>query len=82
MLESQKLKEAEVSGSDGAGNEVTIEDGYMIEIQCSKSNGSFTRAEVIKPDTTKLSIMRINISNSERNKSIKLVIPTGRHYID
>ena len=82
VLESQKLKEAEVSGSDGAGNEVTIKAGCMIEIQCSKSNGSFTRAEVIKADATKLSIVQINITKSERNKAIKLVIPTGRHYID
>ena len=82
VLESKKLKETEVSGSDGAGNDVTIEDGCMIEIQCSKSNGSYTRAEVIKPDATKINIVQINITKAEREKVIKLVIPTGRHYID
>ncbi|MCI8668428.1 MAG: type II secretion system protein [Lachnospiraceae bacterium] len=82
VLQSEKLKGAKVSGSDGAGNDVTIEDGCMIEIQCSKSNGSYTRAEVIKPDATKINIVRINISKAERKKVIKLVIPTGRHYID
>ncbi len=82
ILESVKLKKVAVSGSDGAGNTEAMEDGCVIEIQCSKSNGSYTRAEFIKSDGVKVNINRINVTKGDRRKVIKLVIPTGRHYID
>ncbi len=82
ILESVKLKKVAVSSSDGTGNTEAMEDGCVIEIQCSKSNGSYTRAEFIKSDGVKVNINRINVTKGDRRKVIKLVIPTGRHYID
>lgn len=82
VLDSVKLKNIALSASDGAGDTEIIEDGCMIEIQCSKSNGSYTRAEFIKSDGVKININRIYVTKGDRRKVIRLVIATGRHYID
>lgn len=83
VLESERLKNVTVSASDGEGTEKIIESGCVIEVQCSKSNGSYTRSEYIDSAGVKTgNIKQIYITKGDRKKAVKLILSTGRHYVD
>ncbi len=83
VIESEKLGSSiTISGLDDAGTDTVIESGDRIEIQCSKSNGSFTYSKLIQSDGTELNVEQIKIKKGDTAKVVKLVRSTGRHYID
>ncbi len=83
VIESEKLgKKVTITVSDGAGAGAELDTQNSLEIQCSKSNGSFIRSKCVKSDGTEFDIKQIRIAKGSATKTVKLIISTGRHYID
>lgn len=69
--------------------EYELKDGKTFEAICSKSNGSY-KATVVKDSSGNVlngtestnSINRLILKKGKHTKTIKLVIPTGRHFIE
>lgn len=81
IIESENLGKVTISVLDSAGNEAVIDADNILELKCSKSNGSFINSKYLKSDETDFEVTQIKIVKGNSMKRIKLVLLTGRHYI-
>lgn len=68
------------------GNEFKLEDGNSFRAICSKSNGSYKSAVALDSSGNLISgtekINKIVFKKGKHTETIRLVLPTGRHYIE
>ncbi len=70
---------------DAAGNDLVLENkafGNQVYIEFNKSDGSFSTANCFSASGSNVNIDEINVSFGGNNKTIKLVLLTGKHYIE